>query len=84
MSTFYRTVFSPSKCVRCTPLINMFGSKSRTLRQQNSRSFFSTTGLAHFEHLCNDILFMHKTYKPNMLSVLFQLKVLIGDKGWCV
>jgi len=26
--------------VRCTPLINMFGSKSRTLRQQNSRLFF--------------------------------------------
>jgi len=48
MSTFYRTVFSPSKCVRCTPLINMFGSKSRTLRQQNSRLLFSSTSLAQF------------------------------------
>jgi len=31
-----------SKCVRCTPLINNFGSKSRTLTQQNSRFFLST------------------------------------------
>ena len=33
--------------VRCSPLINNFGSKSRTLRQQNSRLFFSSTSLAH-------------------------------------
>jgi len=35
------------KFVRYTPLINMFGSKSRTLTQQNSR-VFSSTSFAHF------------------------------------
>jgi len=34
--------------VRCTPLINIFGSNSRTLTQQNSRLFFSSTSFAHF------------------------------------
>jgi len=29
-------------------LINNFGYKSRTPRHQNSRLFFSSTGLAHF------------------------------------
>jgi len=38
--------FFSRKFVRCTPLINIFGSKSRTLRQQNK--FFSSTSLAHF------------------------------------
>jgi len=31
----------------------MFGSKSRSLRQQNSRLFFSSTSFAHFvQMLC--------------------------------
>jgi len=29
-------------------MINIFGSKSRTLTQQNSRLFFSSTAFAHF------------------------------------
>jgi len=37
-----------SNFVRCTPLINIFGSKSQSLRQQNSQLFFSSTSLAHF------------------------------------
>ena len=40
--------FFSSKCVRCTPLINMFGSKSQILGQQNTRILFSSTSLAHF------------------------------------
>jgi len=36
------------KFVRCTPLINIFGSKSRTHTQQNSRLYFSSTSFAHF------------------------------------
>jgi len=43
--------FFLSKFVRCTPLINIFGSKSRTLRQQNSCLFFSSTSLAHLSEL---------------------------------
>ena len=35
-----------SKLVKCTLLITIFGSKSRT--QQNSRLFFSSTSLAQF------------------------------------
>jgi len=30
------------------PLINIFGSKSRTLRKQNSQLSFSSISLAHF------------------------------------
>jgi len=33
--------------VRCTPLIIIFGSKSCTLTQQNSRLFFSSASFAH-------------------------------------
>ena len=68
-STFYRTGFFFINYVRCTPLINMFGSKSRTLRQHNSRLFISTTSLAHcvWTFLCNDILLMHRTYRPTIL-----------------
>jgi len=29
--------------------------------------------------LCNDILLMHKTYRPNMFSVLLQHKDLISE-----
>ena len=29
--------------------------------------------------LCNDILLMHKTYRPSMFSVLTQLKDLISE-----
>jgi len=58
-------VFFSSKCVRCTPLINTFGSKSRTLRQQNSRLFCSTS-LAHF-------------YRPSILVFVLQLKDLISE-----
>jgi len=36
------------KFVRCTPLINIFGSKSQTLTQQNSCLIVSSTSLAHF------------------------------------
>jgi len=44
-STFYQTLFL---FVRYTPLINMFGSNSRTLTQRNIRLIFSSTSLAHF------------------------------------
>ena len=37
-----------SKFVRCTPLNYIFGSKSRTLTQQNSRLCFSSIRFAHF------------------------------------
>ena len=37
-----------SEFVRWTPLNNIFGSKSRTLRQQNSWLIFSWTSLARF------------------------------------
>ena len=30
--------------------------------------------------LCNDILLMHKTYRPSTFSVLLQLKDLISEK----
>ena len=43
---FYQTLFP--EFVRWTPLNNVFGSKSRALRQQKSWSFFSSTTLAHF------------------------------------
>jgi len=40
--------FFSSNFVRCTPLINIFGSNSGSLSQQNSRLFISTTSLAPF------------------------------------
>jgi len=36
------------KFVRCTPLINIFGSKSRTHTQQNIKKKNSSTSYAHF------------------------------------
>jgi len=76
---FYWTGFSEFD--RCTPLNIIFSSKSRTLRQQNSWLFFSSTSLAHFvwTFVQIDILLMHKTYRPRILSVLFQLKGLISE-----
>ena len=71
---FYQKVYF--YFVRCTVLINIFGSKSRTLTQQNSRLFVSTL---YVNCLCNDMLLMHKTYRPNMFSVLLQLKDLISE-----
>jgi len=53
-------------------MIYIFGLKSRTLTQQNSR-FFS------LHILCNDILLKHKTYRPSTFSVLLQLKDLISE-----
>ena len=74
-STFYQTVLF--KFVRCTTLIDIFGSKSRTLTQQNRQLFFHQLVL-HI--LCNDILLMQKTYRPSMFSALLQLKDLISKK----
>ena len=59
-----------SYCARCTPLINIIGSKSRTLTQQKSRLFSSSTFCANL--FCNDILLMDKTYRPSIFSVLLQ------------
>jgi len=52
--------------------MNIVGSKSRTLTQQNSQIFVISTSFAQFgvKQLCNDILLMHKTYRPSMFSVL--------------
>ena len=36
-----------SYCARCTPLINIIGSKSRTLTQQKSPLFSSSTSFEH-------------------------------------
>jgi len=75
--TFLSNTFS--EFVRWTPLNNIFGSKSQTLRQQNSWSFFSSTSLAHFVWtFCSNWHPINaKTYRPSILSVLFQLKGLI-------
>jgi len=32
--------------------------------------------------LCNDIVLMHKTYRPSTFSVMLQLKDLISDFFW--
>jgi len=34
--------------LKCVPLINIVGSKSQTLTQQNSQLLFSSTSFAHF------------------------------------
>ena len=69
-----------SKCVGCTPLINIFGLKSRILTQQNSQFFFSYTGFAHFVWT---FLQWHPINAQNSqtedFSVLFQLKDLISE-----
>jgi len=57
-------------------LINSFGLKSRTLTQQTVDYIFHQLVL---HNLCNDILLMHKTYRPSMFSVLLQFKDLISE-----
>ena len=69
-----------SKCVGCTPLINIFGLKSRTLRPLNSRLFFSSTGFAHFVWTFlqwNPINAQNSQTED--FSVLFQHKDLISE-----
>jgi len=51
-----------------------FGSKSQTLTQHNNKFF---TFCVNF--LYNDTLFMHKTYRPSIFSVLLQFKDLISE-----
>ena len=58
----------------------MFGSKSRTLRQQNSRFFFHQLVLhSLYNVVYNCILLMHKTYRASIFNVLLQLKDLISE-----
>ena len=61
-------------------MFNIFGSKSRTLTQQNSRFFFINQFCTFCVNpLCNEILLMHKTYRPSISIVLLQLRDLISE-----
>ena len=53
--------------------------KKSTFYQTVLSKIVRCTPLTEYILLCNDVLFMHTTYRPSMFGVLLQFKDLISE-----